>query len=546
MSNSRQRTLGGGVQHVLDYLKRMQAENPAIYYAVQGDNDHSGGNIFWADATSRMNYSYFGDAVTLDTTYRTNRFRVPFASFTGFNHHGQPVLFGCALILHESESSLVWLFQTWLHAMSGHHPLSITTDPDRLIQVAVAQVLPGTRHRFCKWHMFRETQEKLHHLYQSRATFESEFNKCVNETETIDEFESSWKSLLERYFLTDNEWVQSLYNDRQQWIPVYMRDTFFGETSSADCLNFFFDGYVTASTTIQMLVKQYEKAVSTWNEKELKADYDTSSTMPVLKTPSPMEKQAANLYTRRIFIKFQAELVETLANPATKIDDSGHITTFRVAKFGEDHKAHAVTFNSFEMRASCSCQMFEYSGIICRHILAVFRAKNVLMLPSHYVLKRWTRNAKSGTVFDEHAAELPNSSGESLTVRYNNLRQEAIKYVEEGAKSIYIYNVAMNALQDAAKKVAIVKILAPESARGATHANGGGERLLTIDEDEVPAYESVEEKEKKIRELMAELESTNQRCEVYRANLLAVLRDMEEQKLKLSVKVQNARLSLKE
>lgn len=43
-----------------------------------------------------------------------------------------------------------------------------------------------------------------------------------------------------------------------------------------------------------------------------------------------------------------------------------------------------------------------------------------------------------------------------------------------------------------------------------------------------------------------ELENINQRCEVYRANLLAVLRDMEEQKLKLSVKVQNARLSLKE
>lgn len=55
-----------------------------------------------------------------------------------------------------------------------------------------------------------------------------------------------------------------------------------------------------------------------------------------------------------------------------------------------------------------------------------------------------------------------------------------------------------------------------------------------------------DEKEKKIRDLASELESTNQRCEVYRANLLAVLKDMEDQKLKLSVKVQNARLSLKE
>lgn len=55
-----------------------------------------------------------------------------------------------------------------------------------------------------------------------------------------------------------------------------------------------------------------------------------------------------------------------------------------------------------------------------------------------------------------------------------------------------------------------------------------------------------DEKEKKISEMTAELENINQRCEVYRSNLLAVLRDMEEQKLKLSVKVQNARLSLKE
>lgn len=54
------------------------------------------------------------------------------------------------------------------------------------------------------------------------------------------------------------------------------------------------------------------------------------------------------------------------------------------------------------------------------------------------------------------------------------------------------------------------------------------------------------EKQKKIRELTAELETTNQRCNVYRANLLVVLKDMEEQKLKLSVKVQNARLSMKE
>ncbi|XP_014524285.1 protein FAR1-RELATED SEQUENCE 9 [Vigna radiata var. radiata] len=549
MSISRQRTLGGGGHHVLDYLKRMQAENHSFFYAVQDDNDLSCGNIFWADATSRTNYSYFGDAVIFDTTYRTNRYRVPFASFTGLNHHGQPVLFGCALILNESELSFIWLFRTWLHAMSGSHPVSITTDFDPSIHVTVAQVLPSTRHRFSKWSIFRETRGKLAHLYQSHPAFETEFKKCVHESETTDEFESYWHSLLERFCVMDNEWLQSMYNARQHWVPVCLRDSFFGEISSNEgneSLNFFFDGYVNSSTTLLGLVRQYEKTVSNWHERELKADYETTNSSPVLKTPSPMEKQAASLYTRKIFMKFQEELVETLANPATKIDDSGTITTYRVAKFGENQKSHVVTFNSFETKASCSCQMFEYSGIICRHILTVFRAKNVLTLPSQYLLKRWTRNAKTGTLLEEHASELPSSSRESITVRYNNLRQEAIKYVEEGAKSIQIYHVAMRALQEAASKVCTLKNQITGTAEGAIVTNGSSGGLLAADED-APTYQSMHaEKLKKIQELTAELEVANQRCEVYRANLLAVLKDMEEQKLKLSVKVQNARLSLKE
>lgn len=549
MNGARQRTLVSGSQHVLDYLKRMQAENPGFYYAIQGDNDNTGGNIFWADATARMNYTYFGDTVIFDTTYRTNGYQAPFASFTGLNHHGQPVLFGCALILNDSEICFPWLIQTWLYAMSGRHPISITTDPDRHIQVAVSQVLPETRLRFIKSGIFSETQEKLAPIYQSHPTFEAEFKKCINETETVDEFESLWVSLLERYFLLDNDWLLSLYAARQQWVPVYMRNTFFGELSMAGPNkggSTFFEGHVNSSTTMQTLIKQYEKAIASWHEKELKADYDTSNTMPILRTPSPMEKQAANLYTRRIFMKFQEELVETLANPATKIDDSGTLATYRVAKFGEDHKAHNVSFDSLEVKASCSCQMFEFSGLICRHILAVFRAKNVLTLPSQYILKRWTRDAKSEALVAEHGAELANNFRDSSTVRYNNLRQEAVKFVEEGAKSIQIYHVAMDALEEAAKKVASVR----NQGSGATHEgalmNGGNLEMHVAENTQVATFQSADEKEKRIRELTEELESINQRCEVYRSNLLTVLRDMEEQKLKLCVKVENARLSLKE
>ncbi|XP_062098736.1 protein FAR1-RELATED SEQUENCE 5-like [Humulus lupulus] len=542
MSSSRQRSLGNGGQLLFDYLKRMQEEDPQFFCAIQGDNtENSTGNIFWADVKSRSNYNFFGDTVTFDTTYRTNRYRVPFAPFTGWNHHGQPVLFGCALLLNESESSFVWLFQTWLAAMSGRQPISITTDQDRIIRSAVLQVFPETRHRFCKWNVFREAQEKLSDVYLWHPNFEAEFFRCINSTETVDDFESCWESLVQRYNLGDNDWLLSMYNARQQWVPVFLRDAFFGEmstTQASDNINSFFDGYINASTTIQALIKQYEKAVASRHEKEVKADYETINTTLVLKTPSPMEKQAAKIYTKIIFTKFQEELFETLAYPATIVDDTGLETMYRVANFGEEHKARFVKFNVFEKKARCSCQMFEFSGITCRHILAVFRVTNVLTLPSHYILKRWTRNAKSGIFIDEHALGLLSSnSQDSSAARYENLRREAIKYVEEGTESDHVYNAAMECLHVAAKKVASAQVQVPRVLQKSTCGDSQHQQLHE-------SYYSLDQ-DRKIKELTAELEDASQRCEAYRAKLLAVLKDMEERKLKISVNVQNVRLNLR-
>ncbi|KAF8364609.1 hypothetical protein HHK36_033423 [Tetracentron sinense] len=309
---------------------------------VEGDEDQCMSNIFWVDPKARMNYTYFGDTVTFDSTYRSNRYRLPFAPFIGVNHHGQPLLFGCAVLLNESEASLIWLFNTWLRAMLGHPPVSITTDYDRMIRSAIKQVLPETRHRFCKWHIFKEGQEKLSHVFLEHPSFEAEFHRCVNLTESIEEFE---------------------------WVPVYLRDTFFAEMSITQ-----------------------------------RSDSRTHILM---------------------------------------VEDDGAITTYRVAKFGEDHKAYFVRLNVLEMSASCSCQMFQFSGLLCRHVLTVFRVTNVLTLPSHCVLKRWTRNAKSSVILEEH----------------------------EGVNTIDIYNVAMGAIQQAAKIVSLAK----KNGGRMTLVNGSGE-----------------------------------------------------------------------
>lgn len=556
MRNNRQRSMEGDIQLLLDYLKQKQAENLNFFYAVQGDEDQYAGNVLWADPKARSDYNHFGDTVTFDTTYRSNRYRLPFAPFTGLNHHGQPVLFGCAFLINESEASFVWLFKTWLAAMSGRSPVSITTEHDSVIRSAIMQVFPNTRHRFCKWHIFKQCQEKLSHVLLNHPPFEGAFHKCVNLSESTEEFESCWHSLADKYDLREHKWLQAIYADRRQWVPVYLRDTFFAEmsvTQRSDSMNSYFDGYVNASTNLHQFFKLYEKALESRHEKEVKADFDTMNTSPVLRTPSPMEKQASEFYTRKLFMRFQEELVSTLTFMASKVDDDEEVTSYQVSKYGEEHKAYHVRFNVLEMRATCSCQMFEFSGLLCRHVLAVFRVTNVLTLPSHYILKRWTRNAKSSVTLEERVSDPYHSYLESHTVRYNTLRHEAFKFVDEGAESVDSYNVAMAALAEASNKVALgIKnegktFLTNGRMRDASARIGIQANHCTAEVSGSSAQQlSEDDMDQKINELSVDLKRANRKCEVYRTNLLSLLKDIEDHKQRLSIEVQNIKLSMKD
>ncbi|GLT71400.1 hypothetical protein SLA2020_434230 [Shorea laevis] len=70
-----------------------------------------------------IDYSHFGDAITFDTTYSTNRDARPLGVFLGLNHHRETIVFGAALLYDETIESFVWLFETFLEAMSERSQL---------------------------------------------------------------------------------------------------------------------------------------------------------------------------------------------------------------------------------------------------------------------------------------------------------------------------------------------------------------------------------------------------------------------------------------
>jgi hypothetical protein len=108
INKARELRLGkGGGQALCDYFNRMQKQNSGFYFMMEMDDDSRLRNVFWVDARSRSAYEFFGDVITFDTTYLTNRYDMPFASFVGVNHHGQSILLGVGLISSEDTDTFV-------------------------------------------------------------------------------------------------------------------------------------------------------------------------------------------------------------------------------------------------------------------------------------------------------------------------------------------------------------------------------------------------------------------------------------------------------
>ncbi|XP_050371643.1 protein FAR-RED IMPAIRED RESPONSE 1-like isoform X2 [Argentina anserina] len=435
----------GDAQVMHDHFLCMQDENPNFFYAIDLNEEQRLRNVFWVDAKGRLDYGYFSDVVFLDTTYFKNEYKLPFAPFIGVNHHLQFILLGCGLLADESKPTYVWLMRAWLKAMGGHAPRVILTDQDKLLKEAIADVFPYSRHCFCLWHILGKIPEKLGYVIRQHGHFMEKFNKCIFKSWTVEEVEMRWFKMVDRFNLRNDIWVQSLYEDRRRWIPAYMRDIFLAGMSTiqrSESINCFFDKYMHRKTTLKEFFEQYNTVLHEKHEEEAKAEFETWHKQPALKCPSPFGKQMAMIYTHAIFKKFQVEVLGVVACHPKKEAEDGAVKTFRVQDFEEDQH-FTVEWNEMTSDISCLCHSFEFNGILCRHVMIVLQISGVHNIPSQYILKRWTKDAKSS-----QTRGVGLSSVVSKVQRYNDLCQRGFELGDEGSLSQESYNIAVMVLEE--------------------------------------------------------------------------------------------------
>ncbi|XP_028104217.1 protein FAR1-RELATED SEQUENCE 5-like [Camellia sinensis] len=202
----------GEVDNVLQYFQQIFLENSSFFCAFQLDNEEQITNMLWADTQMIMDYAQFGDVVTFDTTYKLNR---PFASFVRFKHHRETVIFGAALLYDETAKTFVWLFQTFLEAISKNAPKTLFTDQDAAMAKAIYIVMPDTSHHLCTWHLIQNALRHVNCLFQDKGV-KGVLNRFMFDIEDENECKIKWGEMLDTYDTHDNHWLELTFGVKEK------------------------------------------------------------------------------------------------------------------------------------------------------------------------------------------------------------------------------------------------------------------------------------------------------------------------------------------
>ncbi|XP_028113427.1 protein FAR1-RELATED SEQUENCE 5-like [Camellia sinensis] len=293
----------------LAYLCAKADADLYFFYKYDKDQENRLDKLFWADSRSRLDYVAFGDVLVFDTTYKTNAYNKPFVIFAEVNNHFETTIFACSLLVDETIATYTWVLQKLLEAMDNKRPVSVLTDGDMAMHEAIQKVFPSAKHRLCNWHMHRNAKRNVR-----VDGFEGHFKHLMDLDANEVVFEEAWSKMVRKYGLQNNKWVSDTYNNKGMWAQSYLRGHFFaGMKSSQRCegMHAFFNEHLKRKLKLFEFVRCFDMALYRLRNKEADAEAKTDNSDPCLTTAlQPLEKHAATIFTRRLFLMFRNEIIE--------------------------------------------------------------------------------------------------------------------------------------------------------------------------------------------------------------------------------------------
>ncbi|KAG8390298.1 hypothetical protein BUALT_Bualt01G0069000 [Buddleja alternifolia] len=472
----------GDAARLLYYFQRQHFENPSFFYSVQLDIDDKISNIFWADDKMIVEYGHFGDVVCLDTSCTRNTNSRPFVQFIGLNNHRQVVIFGAAFLYDDSVNSFKWLFRTFVEVMSGKKPKFILSDQDATVVQAIHAVLPETIHCICAWQMYLIALKHLRHAVKEYDSFAIDLRSCIFGHEQEEDFIQAWESMLEKHGLRHNAWLRWMFREKEKWAVAYGRNTFFIERNGMHLGEVMSDkvgSYLDPDIDVLRFFKHFENVVNEQRYRELESTFDMGRHTLVLMANAVLLKHPSDIYTPKAFEIFQREYEKSLNVIVNKFSERDSRFHYKAKTYGKS-KELLVIYNSLDGTVSCNCMKFEHVGFLCSHALKVLDHQNIKVVPSYYILKRWTKDARTLPVGENHGyAEDDNRK--IIAIRYKELCRNIIKISARAAESDTAFEFASRQLDEVMQGVE--RILNFKSYEGAKGTCSSDNELADVDLD---------------------------------------------------------------
>ncbi|KAH6780797.1 hypothetical protein C2S52_012034 [Perilla frutescens var. hirtella] len=384
-------------------------------YCVNADDQLT--RLMWADPICRRNFTLFGDIVSFDATYSTNRYEMIFTLFTEKDNHGKCVTFGAALLSNEDNEAYSWVLDNFKVCM-GRSPAMLIIDQDPGLKIAVQCSLPETRHRLCMWHIMLKVPDKVPAHLRKNDLFRGKFNNIVwsNFIEPI-EFEKKWEEIMVEFGLTETSWFSSMFDIRKDWIPAYFRDFPLSglcrTTSISESVNNYYCTFLSPKSNLVEFFMKYDSALDSQRYTYAEMNSLDESSVPLLRTPILLEKHAATVYTTSIFHKVQKEIYSACFK--CRLISIVHDERQLVYEVNDGCDGiFQVRYDRDENTVVCCCAKFVRKGLLCCHIFIILKDLSFDGIPDKYVLSRWrmtsyfyTGNGGSGDLNDD----MENSDG---------------------------------------------------------------------------------------------------------------------------------------
>ncbi|KAJ0053231.1 hypothetical protein Pint_00905 [Pistacia integerrima] len=373
---------------LLKMCKYKKDKDPNFKYNFQIGANNRLEHIAWSYASSIHSYEAFGDSILFDTTHRLDSYDMILGIWLGVDNHGMNCFFGCVLLRDENVQSFSWALKTFLDFMNGKTPQTILSDQNMWLKEAIAIEMPRTKHGFCIWHIIAKFTDWFSVVLGLKYDeWKAEFRQLYN-LHSVEDFEAGWSEMVDKYALHANKYIISLYALRTFWALPYLRCYFFaGMTSTfqSELINSFIQRFLSAQFHVDNFVEQVAAIVEFKDEAGGKQRMQRKVQKISLKTGSPMESHAAAVLTPYAFSKLQEELVLAPQYASLMVDQ----TYFIVRHHTDVDGGCKVLWIPHDDFISCSCHLFEFSGILCRHVLRVLSANNCFQIPDRCLPTRW-------------------------------------------------------------------------------------------------------------------------------------------------------------